>query len=158
MPDTGDRGLLQDLEEMVRHLMSQERDVDVVQAVRHAVMELDHIQVAMESVCYMYQQMNIIIHVHVYTYIQSVIYIASFFICRISLCMWRERVGGREGGREKGREGEREGRREGVREGGRERRRREGVREGGREGEKEGGREGVREGGRERRKEGGRKN
>ena len=46
----GDRVLLQDLDGIVRQLLSQERDVDTVQAIRRAVLELDRIQVAMESV------------------------------------------------------------------------------------------------------------
>ena len=35
---------------MVRQLLSRERDVDTAQAIRSAVLELDRIQVAMETV------------------------------------------------------------------------------------------------------------
>lgn len=46
----GDRALLQQLEQTVRKLISQERDPDASQAVRDAVLELDRIEVAMEMV------------------------------------------------------------------------------------------------------------
>ena len=42
--------LLRDLDSMVRQLLSRERDVDTSQAIRSAVLELDRIQVAMETV------------------------------------------------------------------------------------------------------------
>lgn len=48
--DAGDRVLLRDLDSMVRQLLSQERDVDTSRAIRNAVLELDRIQVAMETV------------------------------------------------------------------------------------------------------------
>ena len=46
----GDRVLLQQLEQTVRKLISQERDPDASQAIREAVMEMDRIEVAMETV------------------------------------------------------------------------------------------------------------
>lgn len=46
----GDRVLLQKLEQTVRKLISQERDPDASQAIRDAVIEMDRIEVAMESV------------------------------------------------------------------------------------------------------------
>lgn len=46
----GDRVLLQKLEQTVRKLISQERDPDASQAIREAVIEMDRIEVAMESV------------------------------------------------------------------------------------------------------------
>ena len=46
----GDRALLQQLEQTVRKLISQERDPDASQAIREAVLELDRIEVAMETV------------------------------------------------------------------------------------------------------------
>ena len=46
----GDRLLLQQLEQTVRKLISQERDPDASQAIREAVMEMDRIEVAMETV------------------------------------------------------------------------------------------------------------
>ena len=42
--------LLRDLDDMVRQLLSRERDVDTSQAIRTAVLELDRIQIAMETV------------------------------------------------------------------------------------------------------------
>ena len=45
-----DRILLQQLEQTVRKLISQERDPDASQAIREAVMEMDRIEVAMEMV------------------------------------------------------------------------------------------------------------
>ena len=49
----GDRALLQKLEQTVRKLISQERDPDASQAIREAVVEMDRIEVAMESVRYL---------------------------------------------------------------------------------------------------------
>ena len=46
----GDCALLQQLEQTVRKLISQERDPDASQAIREAVLELDRIEVAMETV------------------------------------------------------------------------------------------------------------
>ena len=51
----GDRALLQQLEQTVRKLISQERDPDASQAIREAVLELDRIEVAMETVRNMLQ-------------------------------------------------------------------------------------------------------
>jgi serine/threonine-protein phosphatase 4 regulatory subunit 4 len=45
----GDRALLQDLDATVRWLLSRERDTNTTQAIRSAVLELDRIQVAMET-------------------------------------------------------------------------------------------------------------
>lgn len=45
----GDRILLQQLEQVIRKLISQERDVDASQAIRDAVTQLDKIEVAMET-------------------------------------------------------------------------------------------------------------
>ena len=42
--------MLQQLEQTVRKLISQERDPDASQAIREAVLELDRIEVAMETV------------------------------------------------------------------------------------------------------------
>ncbi|XP_014681369.1 PREDICTED: serine/threonine-protein phosphatase 4 regulatory subunit 4-like [Priapulus caudatus] len=44
-----DRGLLQQLESCVRKLMVNEKDRDVTAAIRHAIMELDKIEVAMDT-------------------------------------------------------------------------------------------------------------
>ena len=46
----GDRIFLQQLEQTVRKLISQERDPDASQAIREAVLEMDRIEVAMETV------------------------------------------------------------------------------------------------------------
>ena len=51
----GDRALLQQLEQTVRKLISQERDPDASRAIREAVLELDRIEVAMETVRNMLQ-------------------------------------------------------------------------------------------------------
>ncbi|CAI8034340.1 Serine/threonine-protein phosphatase 4 regulatory subunit 4 [Geodia barretti] len=45
----GDSALLQDLDATVRLLLSRERDTNTTQAIRSAVLELDRIQVAMET-------------------------------------------------------------------------------------------------------------
>lgn len=45
-----DRLLLQQLEQVIRKCISQERDVDASQAIRDAVSQLDKIEVAMETV------------------------------------------------------------------------------------------------------------
>ena len=44
------RIFLQQLEQTVRKLISQERDPDASQAIREAVLEMDRIEVAMETV------------------------------------------------------------------------------------------------------------
>ena len=54
---TGDSALLQDLDATVRLLLSRERDTNTTQAIRSAVLELDRIQVAMETV-----RVNIVKH------------------------------------------------------------------------------------------------
>ena len=56
----GDRVLLQQLEQTVRKLISQERDPDASQAIREAVMEMDRIEVAMETVSTVYQFWSLI--------------------------------------------------------------------------------------------------
>ena len=49
--------MLQDLDATVRLLLSRERDTNTTQAIRSAVLELDRIQVAMETV-----RVNIVKH------------------------------------------------------------------------------------------------